>query len=147
MYVYIGIYLNTYNVYAYISKYKCRLLDVPREEQPLPNETRRALLRAVELHQRCCEQERLQELVHQGLRLQRVAVCLSLLQRFAACCHSLQCVATCWSMLQFVAVYCSVLHQHFCEQECLQERVHLGFRMQRVEACCSVLQCVAPALF
>ena len=46
-----------------------RLLDLVRDQHiRLPDEVRQKLLRATELHERCCEQERLQELVHQGLR-------------------------------------------------------------------------------
>jgi hypothetical protein len=34
----------------------------------LPDDVRRELLDATELHERCCKQEHLQEVVHQGLR-------------------------------------------------------------------------------
>ena len=47
----------------------CRLLGLARSGHILlPTQIHNSLQRAAELHERCCEQERIQELVHQGLR-------------------------------------------------------------------------------
>ena len=47
----------------------CRVLELARDQQvKLPDHVRHSLRRAADLHKQCCEQERLQELVHQGLR-------------------------------------------------------------------------------
>lgn len=45
-----------------------RLLDVAEDQRALPDDLQRSLARAIQLHARLCEQERMQDVVHQGLR-------------------------------------------------------------------------------
>jgi hypothetical protein len=45
-----------------------RLLDVAQDQRALPDDQQRSLARAIQLHARLCEQERMQDVVQQGLR-------------------------------------------------------------------------------